>query len=136
MANVDFNNIESIIGGFDKILKLSNVGSPPSVPTPIILIGVPRRTGLSPTKIASRIIARKSEAGLPVGALPSGAISPDEIMERIRVEEIIRALQEDSIITVGIPPGITLNASGIGPTGPVTVFGSTITFSKGYGVIQ
>jgi len=133
---IDFSNINAIIAGFDKILSLSSVGGPPPVPTPLILVGVPLRTGLSPTKIASRIIARKGEAGLPVGVLPSGQISPDEIMERIRIEEIIKALQEESIITVAIPPGITLTAAGISPTGPVTVFGSTIIFSKGYGVIQ
>ncbi len=133
---IDFNSVESIIGGFDKVLKLSSIGGPPPVPTPLILVGVPARPGLSPTKIASRIIARKSEAGLPVGALPSGGLSPDETMEIIRIEEIIKALQQDAIISVVIPPGITLTAAGISPTGPVSVFGSTITISKGYGVIQ
>ncbi len=133
---IDFGSIESIIGGFDKILKLSSIGSTLPIPTPLILVGVPKRSGLSPTKIASKIIARKSEAGLPVGALPSGGNSPDEIMERIRVEEIIKALQEDAIITVAIPPGITVTAAGISPTGPVSVFGSTIYYAKGYGVIQ
>lgn len=133
---IDFNSIDAIIGGFDKILNLSSIGGPPPVPTPLMLVGVPLRSGLSPTKIASKIIARKSEAGLPVGALPSGAISPDEMMERIRIEEIVKALQEDALISVAIPPGITLTAAGISPTGPVSVFGSTIIFSKGYGVIQ
>ena len=133
---LDYGDINVIISRFDKVLKLSSIGGPPPLPTPLILVGVPRRTGLSPTKIASRIIARKSEAGLPVGVLPSGQVSPDEIMERIRVEEIIKALQQDAIISVAIPPGITLSAAGISPTGPVSVFGSTITFSKGYGVIQ
>jgi len=136
MAGIDFNSIDAIIGGFNKILNLSSIGGPPPVPTPLMLVGVPLRAGLSPTKIASRIIARKSEAGLPVGALPSGAVSPDEIMERIRIEEIVKALQQDALISVAIPPGITLTAAGISPTGPVSVFGSTITFSKGYGVIQ
>jgi len=133
---IDFNSIDAIIGGFDKILNLSSVGGPPPVPTPLMLVGVPLRAGLSPTKIASRIIGRKSEAGLPVGALPSGAINPDEIMERIRIEEIVKALQEDALISIAIPPGITLTAAGISAAGPVTVFGSTITFSKGYGVMQ
>lgn len=133
---IDFTNIDSIIEGFDKVLSLSSVGSPPPVPTPLILIGVPQRTGLSPTKIASRIIARKSEAGLPVGVLPSGSVSPDEIMERIRIEEIVSALQQEAIITVAIPPGISLTAAGISPTGPVSVYGSTIIYSKGYAVIQ
>jgi len=94
------------------------------------------RSGLSPTKIASSIIARKSEAGLPVGTLPSGNVNPDEMMERIRIEEIVKAIQQDMIISVAVPPGITLTAAGISPTGPVTVFGSTITFIKGYGVAQ
>ena len=133
---IDFSNIDSIIDGFDRILSLSSIGSPMPIPTTLILVGVPLRTGLSSTKIASRIIARKSEAGLPVGVLPSGAISPDEIMERIRIEEIVRAFQEDAIISVAIPPGITITAAGISPAGPVSVFGSTIIYSKGYGVIQ
>lgn len=133
---INFNSIDAIIGGFDKILQLSSIGGPPSVPTVLILIGVPRRPGLSPTKIASRIIARKSEAGLPVGALPSGAISPDEIMERIRIEEIVKALQQDALISVGIPFGIPVQASGIGPSGPVTVIGTSIRPVKGYGIIQ
>ena len=133
---IDFNSIDAIIGGFDKILNLTSIGGPPPVPTPLILVGVPLRPGLSPTKIATRIIARKSEAGLPVGALPSGGASPDEIMERIRIEEIVKAIQQDMLITVAIPPGITLTAAGISPTGPVSVFGSTIMFSTGYGIAQ
>lgn len=133
---IDFSSIDAVIEGFDKVLSLSSIGGPPPVPTPLILVGVPQRSGLSPTKIATRIIARKSEAGLPVGALPTGNSNPDEIMERIRVEEIIKALQEDAIISVAIPPGITVSAAGISPTGPVSVFGSSITFTKGYGVIQ
>lgn len=133
---IDFNNIDAIIGGFTKVLSLSSVGGPPSIPTPLILVGVPLRSGLSPTKIASNIIARKSEAGLPVGALPSGSVNPDEIMERIRIEEIVKALQQDMIVSVAIPPGITLTAAGVSAAGPVSVFGSTITLTKAYGVVQ
>lgn len=133
---IDYSNIDSIISGFDRILSLSSVGSPPPIPTPMILVGVPKRGGLSAIKIATRIISRKSEAGLPVGSLPNGNTNPDEIMERIRIEEIIRALQEDAIISVAIPPGITVSATGISPAGPVSVFGSSITYTKGYGVIQ
>lgn len=133
---IDFSNIDSIIDGFLKVLSIQTTGVPTAIPTPLIIFGGAQRPGLSPTKIASRIIARKSEAGLPVGALPSGGVSPDEIMERIRVEEIIKAIQQDAVITVGIPPGTTLTAAGASPSGPVTVFGSTITITKGYGTIQ
>lgn len=136
MTNLDFSSFDSILSGFQKILRIQTAGAPTSVPTPLILFGAPQRAGLSPTQIASRIISRKSEAGLPVGALPSGGVSPDEIMERIRIEEIIKALQEEAIITVAIPPGTTLTAAGSSPSGPVSVFGSTITLTRGFGVIQ
>ena len=132
---LDFNSVDSIIGGFTKILS-ANVGSATSMPTPLIMVGTPIRSGLSPTKIATEIIKRKSEAGLPVGALPSGAANPDEIMERIRIEEIVKAILEDMIISVAIPPGITMTAAGVSAAGPVSVFGSTITITKAYGVAQ
>jgi len=132
----DFNNIESIIDGFIRIFNLDSVGGPPPVPTPLIFTGVPRRSGMSATRIASRIIARKAEAGLPVGALPSGQVSPEEIMWRIAMEELIKELHENSVISVAVPPGTTLTATGSSPAGPVAVFGTTITFTKGYGTIQ
>lgn len=133
---MDYNNIDVLIGGFNKILKLQSVGVPTPVPSPVIFIGVPRRQGLSPTKIASKIISRKSEAGAPIGVLPSGVVNPEEIMWRIAIEEIIKAIQEDAVITVSIPPGLTLTASGTSPAGPVTVFGATISFASGYAIIQ
>jgi len=136
MENINFESFNSILGGIKKILKIQNGSASSKIPTPLILVGAPRRSGLSATKIASRIIQRKTEAGLPVGVLPSGAVSPDELMERIRVEEIIRALQEDAKLTIAIPPGTTLSAAGASAAGPVTVIGSTITITTGYGIIQ
>ena len=132
----DFGNLDSILGAFNKILKIQTVGAPTNIPSPLLLIGAPRRSGLSPTAIASRIISRKSEAGLPVGALPSGGVAPDEIMERIRAEEYIKAIQEEMLVTVVIPPGTTITGAGASPAGPVTVVGSTITLTKGFGIAQ
>ncbi len=133
---MDYSNIDDIIGGFTKLLSLSSVGSVSPVPIPLILSGVPRRGGLSAIKIASRIISRKSEAGLPVGVLPSGSVSPDEIMERIRMEEWIRAIQEEAVITIAFSPGIAVSATGANAGGPIQVIGSTTVPFKGYGVIQ
>jgi hypothetical protein len=127
-------SIESLMDYISKLLNI-NVSSAPTIPTPLILTGVANRSGLSPIKIASRIIARKSEAGLSVGVLSTGEVAPDEIMERIRVEEIIRALQEEAIILVAIPPGILVQAAGTSPSGPVTVLGSTTNLSGGKGII-
>lgn len=133
---IDFTNFSSILSAINKLLKVQNTGGSTTIPTPLILVGVPQRPGLSAIKIASAIIQRKTEAGLPVGNLASGGVSPDEIMERIRMEELIKALQEDAKLTIAIPPGTTLTAAGSSPSGPVTVFGSTITLTTGYGVIQ
>lgn len=132
---IDYNNIDSVIGGFLRVLKVQT-GSAGRIPTPLILIGAPLRAGLSPTKIASRIIARKAEAGLPIGALPSGAVSPDELMERIRAEEIVKAIQQEMVVSVAIPAGITITGAGANAGGAVTVFGSTITIAKGFGIAQ
>lgn len=133
---INFGSFSSILSAINKILKLQNAGSNTTIPTPLILVGGQTRPGLSATKIASTIIQRKSEAGLPIGTLPSGSEAPDEIMERIRIEEIVKAIQQDAKITIAIPPGTTLTAAGASPSGPVTVFGSTITLTTGYGVIQ
>ncbi len=131
---VDFSSFKSILANISKILKITDKGTSP-VPAPLIMVGGGSRPGLSATKIASAIIARKSEAGLPTGALPSGGVSPDEIMERIRAEEYIKALHEDAQITVAVPPGTTITASGVCAAGPVTVVGSTITITTAYAVI-
>lgn len=133
----DYGNISELIGKFNKILTMRSIGSPVLIPTILILTGVPRRTGLSAIKIATNINARKGEAGIPIGVLPSGELSADEKIEIIRIEEIIKALQQDSIISVAIPAGITITAAGISAVGgPVNVFGATTKLSKGYGVIQ
>ena len=87
---IDFSNIKSILSAFDKILKLDSLGKTPPVPPPLIIAGSQNRSGLSATRIASRIIARKSETGVNPGPLPSGVENPDDIMIRIIVEEIIK----------------------------------------------
>ena len=134
---IDYSNIESVVDGFAAITNLTSIAPPPPpIPTPLILTGVPLRMGLSATKIASNIIKKRAELGLPVGVLPSGAQNPDILMETARVEAIIDAIQQDGIISIAIPPGIPLSAAGISPAGPVTVFGATISPFRGYGVMQ
>ena len=41
--------------------------------------------------MAANVIQRQAEAGLNVGPLGTGEISPAEIMEKIRMEEIVKA---------------------------------------------
>lgn len=109
---------------------------PPAIPSIMLLAGAKLRPGLSPTMIASKIIARQSEAGAPVGVLPSGGKNISELMEVIRIEEIIDALHSDARIDVAINPGIQLTAQGGNAGGPILVVGQTIGLGTGNGIIR
>ena len=100
------------------------------MPTPLILAST-ARPGLSPSKVAARIIQRQADAGIPVGPLPSGKVSPAEIMERIRMEEIIGAITSEMVIDVAIKPGTVIQGTGGNAGGPVQVAGSIVGIASG-----
>jgi hypothetical protein len=134
MANNVFSSIKTIMS------VLKNSFNPPqqlqSIPKQQILIGSKFRSGLSAIEIASKIIDRKKEAGIPITPLPSGGENLDLIMETIRVEVMIEALLTKAKIEVAIPPGTQINAQGANAGGPIVVQGATITISKGEGIIR
>lgn len=123
-----------------KILKSAfNIPRRPlqSLPPQLLLIGGKLRPGLSPRNIASKIIARQSEAGAPVGDIYSESSNIMESMTTIMVEEIIEALQIDAKIEIVIPPGIQVITTGTGNMGgPVISKGATTNIASGSGVIR
>jgi hypothetical protein len=131
----EFSNIKNVLNNLSKLFNFRTTPTPP-IPLPLILTGVPKRDGISAQRVASNIIARKAEAGLPVGVLPNGEPNNDEILERIRLEEIFRELLENGKIIVAIPPGSTIIANGGNAGGPITVVGSSTTIHNGFGIIQ
>lgn len=128
-------SISSIFDIITKALEASKT-PPPEIPSLLLLAGAKLRPGLSPISIASRIIIRQSEAGAPVGVLPSGGKNVSEVMERIRVEEIINALMTEARVDVAINPGIPLNANGANAGGPVVCVGATTGLGSGNGIIR
>jgi hypothetical protein len=122
---VNFKNPTSILKGLLNLFKVPKT-IPTTIPKPLILASK-TRPGLSPTLIASRIIQRQADAGIPVGPLPSGAVSPGEIMERIRMEEIINAITTEMRIDVALPPGAQSIVSGF--AGPTPVTGTAVKIS-------
>lgn len=132
---MDYNNIDDIVTGIDAALSKST-SSPPSIPPILIISGAKKRSGLSASMLAARINARKVEAGLSVGPLNSGNEAPDEIMEIIRAEELIKMLTEEGIIQVVINAGVSITGTGANSGGPVQIVGQTISFGKGYAIIQ
>ena len=62
---IDYSNMDSVISALNKLMT-PKTGKSSNVPAPLIIVGAPQRSGLSASKIASRIIARKSEIYLSV----------------------------------------------------------------------
>lgn len=118
-------------------LALNSIDTPSaSVPAPLVLLAS-NKNGLSAREVAKNIIARQSEAGAPIGALPDGQQSVSEKMEFIRAQEIINHFISNARIKVVIPPGTPIQASGIDATGtPVQVFGSTVGLAIGNAIIE
>lgn len=132
----DLNPNAPISLPIDKIIKMfASLLIPtfnfPTIPSALILTGAQFRTGLSPRRITSRIISRQHEAGAIQGPLPSGMDSVIEKMELIRIQEIVRALQNDAKIEVSIQPGQQITGFGYG-----AIAGKTITIGKGNAVIR
>lgn len=108
-----------------------------SVPPFILALGGRFRSGISPSIVAAKIIQRQSEAGAPYGPSADGSANIAEAMERIRVEEIVKALKFDAQVQISIPPGgISITATGANAGGPVVVQGTNSTIVNGYGIIQ
>lgn len=129
-------NIGKVISIINGAFKLNTTPATP-LPPPLIYTGGQLRPGLSPRKVASRIITRQSEAGAPVGALADGSDNISEKMELIRVEEIINALLTEAVVDVVIPPGIPVSTVGVGNVGiPVVSQGTTVNLASGKGIVR
>lgn len=129
-------NIQQICDGITKAIDSIRVPFT-YIPAIILVCSAVQRPGLSSMIIASKIIKRQSEAGAPSGPAADGTENVAEAMERIRVEEMVRALKMDSRIQIGIPiGGIQITATGGNAGGPVTVTGFNINAPHGDGVLN
>ena len=128
-GEINFKNYKSLLKGLLNLFKIPMTTSN-TMPTPLIL-ATKAKPGMSPSQIASRIIKRQSEAGLQVGALPSGQTSPAEIMERIRIEEMVKSLTAEARIDVAIQPGTAIQGTGGNAGGPVQVVGTILGIASG-----
>jgi hypothetical protein len=133
----NFKNPNSILNSILCLFKIPTKIGINSMPKDVTLGSITRCAGggLNASKVASRIIRRQSEAGIPVGPLPSGEISPDEIMERIRVEEIISAITTEMVLDVAIQPGSNVNSIVAGPI-PLPATGIVTTIAKGQAIVN
>lgn len=131
MANV----VEKICDFVNNMITKAR-GPLQTIPPVILVCSAINRPGLSAMLITSNIIRRQSEAGAPFGPAKDGGANIAEAMERIRVEEIIKALKMDAKIQVGIPiGGIQFTGTGANAGGPIVVTGFNINAPHGIGII-
>jgi hypothetical protein len=131
----DYSNISGII---NLILSLFKLPEPPvePLPPPLIMVGASLRPGMSAKAVASRIIARQSEAGLPVGDVFADGDNTSEAMLAIHVDEVINTMLNESVVNVVIPPGTAVTAVGANLGGPVVVQGFTTSMGIGNGIMR
>ncbi len=133
------SGVGSIKSVIDIISAAFKIPKPPiqPLPPPLLLIGGAQRAGVTASEVASRIIARQSEAGLIVGNVFEDGPNTAEAMELIRIEEIINSLLTEAKIEIVIPPGVQVMTVGTGNLGaPVVSMGATTNIAVGYGVIR
>jgi hypothetical protein len=119
---INFKQPKSILAGLLNLFKI-----PTSVQTTMpkqLILASKSRPGLSAKLMASRVIQRQAEAGLNVGPLGTGEISPAEIMEKIRMEEIVNAISTEMKIDLAITPGG--KSAVTGTAGPLPVVGNAV----------
>lgn len=127
----------------DKITKVINnainsLSTPAqTLPAALLYCVAIKRAGLSPSKIAAKVISNNSEIGIPSGTLPDG--SPNLINQYTYniVKCVVDAIKEDGVVHVAIPEGsIMVQATGGNAGGPVTCVGTNIISSIAKGIIR
>ena len=94
------------------------------------------RPGLSAEQLASRIISRFPEAGIPNGPLKDGFPNSMEQFVKFICEEIVDALQNDMRVDIAVDPGIVGQGLGSNAAGPVFVTNTTLSPHTGVGVAR
>ena len=101
-----------------------------------ILVEKNLRAGLNADNLATNIMKRFKDVGIPSGPLVNGATNVMEAFTVILAEEIVDAIQNQMRVDVAIQPGGTIQASGGNSEGPVASIGSTINVQTGTGIAR
>lgn len=107
-----------------------------TIPSILLICSAIKRPGLSAMLIASKIIRRAAEKGIPTGAAADGSANLSTIMEAIRVEEMVNAIKMDSRVQTGIPiGGISVMATGSNAGGALVATGFNVNMPHGDGIV-
>jgi hypothetical protein len=136
--NIDTGFLDSIDGVLDTLLAAFSLPEEPiqPLPPPLIMLGAKLRPGISTTSVVSNVIARQTEAGLPVGDVFADGPNTNELMIKIIVEEVVNTLLNECVVNVVIDPGIPVMVTGANAGGPVVSMGYTTLYGSGNGIIR
>ena len=129
-------NIDTII---NNITDLIDKAATPAYKLPSLLVWATaiQRPGLSAAKISSNIIENNKSLGINTGVNADGSTNIINQYTYNIVSEILKAIKDEGVIHVCIPPGsISVTATGANAGGPVVVTGMNTNPSEGYGIIR
>lgn len=126
--------MKQILRMLNNLIKVPSTRSV-DLPSPFI-VSANQREGISPIKITNAVLEKKKELGLVTGTYDDGTPNYDDIIIQEIVTQVVKSIQEDAKITVAIPPGIPVTASGGNAGGPLVAQGSTVSFARGGAIIQ
>lgn len=114
----------------EKILNLFKIPTPPTIPIPsFVLLNAQKRGGLSAIRLANKVIGRESEI--------LGTETPHQEMLRVICEELIREIQENGVVEIGVQPSGQVTCVGVTASGiPLTAQGTMVTVQKGIGILK
>lgn len=109
----------------------------PTIPPALLLCEAINRPGLSAMALASAIISRLPEAGIPTGVNPDGSENVNNKFVKIMCEEIVKEIQNSARIDCSIKPGsIMIVGTGGNAGGPVTVQSQNTNIASLNGLIR
>jgi hypothetical protein len=129
-------NIGTVIDTVTNTLNSARIPAP-VLPAFLLRCLALTRPGLSAYKIASAIIQKNAEIGIPAGDTADGKTNLINAYTYNIVREIVSAIKNDAAVQIAIPmQSLLIQAIGSNAGGPVTCVGSNILDSLGNGIIQ
>ena len=107
-----------------------------TIPAILLICSAIKRPGLSAMLIASKIIRRAAEKGIPTGTAADGSASLWLSLEAIRAEEYVGAIKLDSRVQASLPiGGMQVMASGSNSGGPLVARGFNVNMPHIDGIV-
>ena len=131
-----YSSISSIANTIKTLFKTTRKPAP-QIPGMLMAVGATQRPGLSTVVSTGNVIKALNKHGIPTDPLPDGSENKTVALVIAVIEEVFRAIREDSNVQVAHTPGaISVLTTGANSGGPVVSQGVNINFSKGQAIIQ